>query len=622
MYKNVYYDSYNGQMHVWSGVDSYEIVDFVPYVFVPVEVETNTKSIFGDYVAKKTFTTNKEYNFFQSSEDSVMENKVQPPIQYLTKRYRKESLDNPPSLHIGCLDIETPHDKGFPTVEKTPAPVVLIAIVDEKQQRTIFGIGEYSRNPEYVPWDDVVYFNCEDEQDLLIRFFNWMHEQQFDVITGWNVNPDNKKNKFGGFDLPYLVRRSKMLFGKNDRHHKKLSPINKVRITKSKNIEGVYSVDISGVTIIDYLAVYKWFTTNNMESFKLDYVAEVELSKNKLSYSEYGSLYNLYIQNWDMFVDYCLIDANIVYDLEKKLGYIKLVQTLTNFCLVPMKNYNSSVALIEGLFLKYFRNNNLCAPQMERGLTQEHFPAAYVKPPQIGIHDDVSDIDIKSSYPTHEIIMNMGNETYFGRIIGFEKGHIRDFKANMGIHEELHFGRPIYKMNVDHTRKKEYPEFYILKDSGIEHYTGEKLAKFNTILQKKLISIAPNGAIFLNQPRSVTAIILKETYLERVKQKGLKGEYKNKAKDFEKGSDEYNHWMELSNNKHSLQLAIKIIINSFFGITGVPYCRYCNVNIAEAITSCGRHTIQMSEVFVNELLNNPNKSKELSDIIQEIKDRI
>jgi DNA polymerase elongation subunit (family B) len=213
----------------------------------------------------------------------------------------------------------------------------------------------------------------------------------------------------------------------------------------------------------------------------------------------------------------------------------------------------------------------------------------------------------------------MGNESYFGRIIGFEKNHIRDFKANIGIHEELHYGRPIYQMIVNHTRKKEYPEFFILKDNGIEHYTDKKLKKFNTILNRKLISIAPNGAVFLNQPKSVTAILLKKTYMERVKQKGLKAKFKNKAREFEKNSDEFNHYMELSNEKHALQWAIKILINSFFGVTGVPYCRYCNVNIAEAITSCGRHTIQQSEIFVNELFNNPEKSKNGQKLLKIIK---
>jgi DNA polymerase elongation subunit (family B) len=63
---------------------------------------------------------------------------------------------------------------------------------------------------------------------------------------------------------------------------------------------------------------------------------------------------------------------------------------------------------------------------------------------------------------------------------------------------------------------------------------------------------------------------------------------------------------------HSLQLALKIMMNAFFGILSVPYSRYFNVYIAEAITSCGRHTIKSGEKFCNELLNDP--TEELLDV--------
>jgi hypothetical protein len=44
----------------------------------------------------------------------------------------------------------------------------------------------------------------------------------------------------------------------------------------------------------------------------------------------------------------------------------------------------------------------------------------------------------------------------------------------------------------------------------------------------------------------------------------------------------------------------------------VPYSRYFNTHIAEAITSCGRHTIKSGEKFCNDLLNDP--TDELLDV--------
>ena len=59
-----------------------------------------------------------------------------------------------------------------------------------------------------------------------------------------------------------------------------------------------------------------------------------------------------------------------------------------------------------------------------------------------------------------------------------------------------------------------------------------------------------------------------------------------------------------------LQWALKILLNAMFGVTAVPYSRYFNTNIAEAITSCGRESIRAGERFVNQLLRQELKSME------------
>jgi DNA polymerase elongation subunit (family B) len=424
-------------------------------------------------------------------------------------------------------------------------------------------------------------------------------------------------NRAGGFDMPYIIRRTIKLFGDKTNIYKKLSPINVVKCWENHNEPGVYNVTIGGVYTTDYLSLYKWFTTRNMESFKLGYVAKVEeLETQKIDWStKYDTMWEFYKEDWDWFVDYCIDDSEVVKDLEDKLGYMGLAQTLSLYCCTTMNHYNSSVALIEGLMLKYYRRENLCAPRLYGG-SQEWFPAAYVKDPIKGIHKDEVDLDITSSYPTHMIVQNMSLETYFGRIIGFHDEDKMGYKTDKGIHEPVHHGRPIYQMIIDYNRDKEYPEFILLNDSGYNKYSGRKLDKFNSALERGLLSISPCGSVFLNKPRGLMAEVVKNTFFERKKQKGLKGEYKRKAEEC-KNEKEKQIWMERSDNKHALQWAIKIIINSFFGVTGVPYSRYFNVNISEAITSAGRHTIQMGEVFVDDLLNKPDDG--LIDIVNEIK---
>lgn len=607
MFKNIFYDTSNSIIHLWGqkeGKNTYEQIEWVPYVYEHYKLEDDVpdiRSIYGDPVVRRCFNTYSEYKVFQEENYEIFENSVSPATQFLSEEFFDSTDETAPALHIAYLDIECPKEDGFPNVDETAAEVCLITIVDEKGKITTFGIGEYEG--EYKGTVD--YKCCTNERVLLTMFFKWMQKQAFDVLSGWNIALDSKKNQFGGFDIPYLIRRTSLIFGEKTDLYKKLSPINQVRIWKQKNVDGVYNVSIAGVTIIDYLGLYKWFTTKNLEAFKLDYVAKEELGKSKLDYSEYDSMYQFYQQDWHRFVDYNIKDSLIVKELEDKLRYLKLAQTMTLLCCVPMNQYSSSVGLIEGVMLKYYRNNNLCAPYLAGG-AQEHFPAAYVKEPQRGLHKDVVDLDITSSYPTHQIIMNMSNETYIGRIVGFEPDHVQQFKKNSGIHEELHEGRPIYDMVVGYNREKEYPQFIMLKENkGMVTFDGIQLKSFNKALENNLISIAPCGSVFKNKPEGVYSKVVKETFFERKKQKGLKGEAKTKERAATTDEDK-KYWKERSEEKHVLQWAIKILINSFFGVTGVPYSRYFNVNISEAITSGGRHTIKMGQVFVNELLNKPD----------------
>ena len=47
--------------------------------------------------------------------------------------------------------------------------------------------------------------------------------------------------------------------------------------------------DIGGITDLDYLELYKKFTYVNQESYRLDYIANVELGQQKLDHSEFDT---------------------------------------------------------------------------------------------------------------------------------------------------------------------------------------------------------------------------------------------------------------------------------------------------------------------------------------------
>ena len=464
---------------------------------------------------------------------------------------------------IYSIDIEVNAEIGFPQPEDANDPVTLVSIKNSQTgEVVVFGEKPYGGDM------DITYNHCDNEAMLLKSFFMYMHDNAPDVITGYNIY---------NFDIPYLINRSKKLFPKSKvEMHQHLSPIKIVRTWKSRTSDDL-NVDIAGVTILDYYHIYKWYSPNKLESYTLDFVSKFELEVGKLDYSEYNDLNDLYRNNWNKYVDYNVIDSERVNDLEIKLGYIKLIQALSLLTKCQMKFYAAMTSLIEGAMLTYFRRNGLCAPYFSGG-TQEPFEAAHVKEPIKGMHEWVTSIDITSSYPSHIITLNMSNETYIGRIMDIPESNI-----------------------IYHTRNREFPPFDMLKDTtGYTRFEGRKLDNFNKAIQRGIVTISPCGSIFSTTKPGVMAKVEREIFYKRREIKGNMKDIMNVTPDDVRVKQLF-----------SLQWAIKIVLNAMFGITAVPYSRYFNTNIAEAITSCGRHTIKQGERFINDLLNDKEKCKDI-----------
>jgi DNA polymerase elongation subunit (family B) len=376
--------------------------------------------------------------------------------------------------------------------------------------------------------------------------------------------------------MGYMINRIKNLFGSDTNVYKKLSPINVVT-TREDNDRNVH-VDIAGITLIDYLTAYKWYSRENPESYTLEYISNLELGTGKLQYK--GSLHELYENDYNKMVDYNIIDTKRVKQLEEKLSFIKLIQTIGLMSNCPMKHYIAMTNVIEGKMLTYFRRNNLCAPKFEGGREQQPYEGAYVKDPHKGLHRWIASIDIASSYPSHIITLNMSVESYVGRIISFTEDDV-----------------------VRYTSKKEFPEFEMFRfnTKKTDKFDDNKLKRFNLMLQKGLIAIAPCGTCFKTKPEGVMAHVERDMFFYRksIKKKMKEETDKNKLKQ-----------LDLS------QLAQKVALNSFYGLTATIYTRYHNSDISKAITSCARHTIKQGEKFGNELLNNPNDK--LKSILKEL----
>ena len=86
--------------------------------------------------------------------------------------------------------------------------------------------------------------------------------------------------------------------------------------------------EMAGITVIDYLDLYKKFTYTNQESYRLDHIAFVELGERKLDHSEFDTFKDFYTGNWQKFIEYNIRDVELVDRMEDKMKLIELALTM------------------------------------------------------------------------------------------------------------------------------------------------------------------------------------------------------------------------------------------------------------------------------------------------------
>ncbi|MAG49378.1 DNA polymerase, partial [Candidatus Woesearchaeota archaeon] len=456
--------------------------------------------------------------------------------QYIGKNFPNDVEWSKDKIKIFTLDIETTCENGFPDVENPQEQLLCITVKNQSNKQILtWGVGDFKTDRE-----DVTYVKCKTESHLIMEFMKFWMKNYPDVITGWNT-------KF--FDLPYLMNRIKMIAG--DKVINKMSPWHLVRreeITVMGRPQTVYT--LYGTVMLDYFDLYKWFIPTKQESYKLDYIGQVELGEGKDD-SPYDTFKDWYTNDFQSFVDYNIQDVEIVDKLEDKLGLIELALTIAYESKVNYDDIFSQVRVWDTLIANHLMSKKICVPPREDHVKESKYEGAYVKEPLEGMHKWVVSFDINSLYPHIIVQYNISPEKILGvKSQGISVNNLLYGKAKLGY----------------------------LKTEGA--------------------CIAPNGATFKNDNQGFLPEMIETMYKERViyKKRMLKAkkEYqKNKTEELKK---------EIA-RCHNIQWARKIALNSAYGAVGNQYFRYYDVRQASAITTAGQFIIRFIENKMNEYLN-------------------
>ncbi len=527
---------------------------FNPTLFVPSQKKTKYQTLNGEYVESVQPGSVRDCREFIKKYDGVENFKIYGNTiyiyQYISELYPEEEIKFDASkIKITTLDIEVASENGFPDVESAAEEVLLITIQDysSKQIRT-WGLGPFQNKQ-----NNVIYRSFTTERDLLMDFINWwmVEDNTPEVVTGWNIEL---------YDIPYLVRRLDRVLG--EKLMKRMSPWglvteSEIYISGRKHI----SYDVGGITQLDYLNLYKKFTYKAQESYRLDYIASVELGQKKLDHSEFDTFKDFYTKGWQKFVEYNIIDVELVDRMEDKMKLIELAITMAYDAKANYADVFSQVRMWDTIIYNYLKKRNIVIPPKEKSDKDSKYAGAYVKEPIPGMYDWVVNFDLNSLYPHLIMQFNVSPETLV---------------------EERH-----PTVSVDKILNQEIT-FEMYKD----------------------YAVAPNGAMYRKDVRGFLPELMDKIYQDRTiyKKKMLvaKQAYeKKKTKELEKEIARCNN----------IQMARKIQLNSAYGAIGNQYFRYYKLANAEAITLSGQVAIRWIENKLNQYLNKILKTKDVDYVI-------
>ena len=523
-----------------------------PYLFVKTKNKSQYKTLDDKYVDKVDFEGVKESRDFMANYSDVDGFEIYGSNLYTYQAiyglFRGEVNYNVDDINVVSLDIETSTLNGFPNMEYADKEIITLSM-RKKGKVIVLGTRPYKPKSE-----DVVYVQCRNESDLLEKFLEAWNSNNWkpDVVTGWNIEY---------FDIPYLYKRITNVLGPKQAN--KLSPwgiVKERQVGNDPTSPKIY--DVYGISVLDYMALYKKFSYTPQESYKLDHIAEYELGERKLDYSEYESMHEFYMQDFERFVDYNIHDVVLVDKLEEKLKFIEQVFAIAYDAKVNYIDTFTTVRIWDIIITNYLMDRNIVVPHVERGDLEERqaidtemgpIVGGYVKDPQVGLHKWVCSFDLNSLYPHLIMQYNISPDTYIG----------------------------------------------VVDEVTIERCLNKQVGSdFEKTLSDQNMTMSPNGALFSKNNVGFLPTLMETMYNDRTVWKKRMIEAKKQY--------EQTPTRELANEIarcNNMQMAKKIQLNSAYGALGNVYFRWYQRNLAEGITMSGQLSIRWMEKHINEYLN-------------------
>ena len=546
MYQNIYYERAKNTIHLWDDKSGYQTMPYRKYAY--------KKDPYGQYRSMNGDKLTRISKWEKEEADDLFESDVPETTRVLVDIY---DSDLPSTGHkTMTFDIEVEMISGLPNTQFAQNEITAIASHDgstklydvfvlDKERKVKNNAKQFNKDGREV---SVHIF--DNEKNLLLAFLNYYEEVNPTILTGWNID---------FFDIPYLYNRIKNVCGEG--HAKRLSPIGQAFWSPYRE-----KWSFGGVSILDYINLYKTYTYTLEASYTLNHIATKELGRGKIEYE--GSLDDLFENDLEKFIEYNIVDVDLVVAMDEKLQFVDLCRAVCHAGYVPYEDYIFSSKWLEGACLAYLKKKGLVATnkpkdrrermQALKDNNEEKFIGAYVKEPIVGKYDWIYDLDLTSLYPSIIMTLNISPETKVGKIQNW------DAEANI--------------KGLDTTYK------LVGKDGDTYEYTTQELKE---VIKDSNLGVAANGVLYTQDKAGLIADILNDWFEKRVEFRKLEKKYGTEG-----DTEKYEFYAKR-------QLVQKILLNSMYGVLGLPAFRFYDVDNAEAVTLTGQVVIKKTAEMAN-----------------------
>ena len=583
-YVDALYDRNSDRIHIVERVDGKRVYQEYPasYVFYYDDPKGKFRTVYGTPVSRFSTRNSKEFHkeLKIQSGKKLWESDINPIFRCLADNYMGK---NSPKLQTAFFDIEVDFDpvKGFSRPEDPFNPVTAISVYLDWLDKLVTLVVP----PKTYSWDTAQeisnkFDNCflfEREEDMIDTFLNLIDDA--DILSGWNSE---------GFDIPYMVMRTKRVLTKDDTRRFCLwNQFPKERTFERFGAENI-TFDLIGRVHMDYMQLYRKYTYEERHSYSLDAIGEYELDERKTQYE--GTLDQLYNKDFPKFIEYNRQDTLLLAKLDKKLRFLDLANELAHDNTVLLPTTMGAVAVTEQAIINEAHQRGLVVQNRrnrdEQGDTQA--AGAYVAYPKKGMHEYIGAIDINSLYPSAIRALNMAPETIVGQL--------RPVMTDRYISEKIANGSSFADAWEGLFACLEYTAVMNCEpgtEITIDWETGGSDVMSAADIWKLIFDsrqpwiLSANGTIFKYDAKGVIPGLLERWYAERK-------ELQAKKKEAETPEDKA-FW-------DKRQLVKKINLNSLYGAILNPGCRFFDKRIGQSTTLTGRSIAKHMDSHVNECI--------------------